>query len=129
MAWGRMKCVACGHVFDAYVAELQAQRKLLGPVGEPIRHFDYFAMMSGSGASIRCPKCQQRQRMAFWPFIPLVCSMVVLWTVGITMMMALISEIIPTDVVAPLPWIVGACFAISLVYAIIAHSIAKPIRC
>lgn len=129
MAWGRMECVGCGHVFDAYTAELQDQRRQLGPVGEPTTHIGDYYYFTGRDPIPHCPECNLAQRMAVWPFVPLICSFALVWLAGMTMLVITFSDKIPDELAAPLPWIVGLCFAGSLVYAIIAHSIAKPIRC
>jgi len=124
-----MTCVGCGHLFDAYVAELQDQRRQLGSIGEPVKHIGDYQYYTGRDPIPHCPECNTAQRMAVWPFIPLICSFAALWLAGMTMMVILLSEKIPDEFAAPLPWITGLGFAASLVYAIIAHSIAKPIRC
>ncbi len=129
MAWGRIRCISCDHVFDASVAELQDARRLLGPVGEPIAHIGDYYNYTGRDPIPHCPECNLAQRMAFWPFIPLVCSFALGWLTGMAVLITLLSDKIPDWIVAPLLWITGGLFVASLAYAIIAHSIAKPIRC
>lgn len=124
-----MECVGCGHVFDAYTAELQDQRRQLGPVGEPTTQIGDYYYFTGRDPIPHCPECNLAKRMAVWPFVPLICSFALVWLAGMTMLVITFSDKIPDELAAPLPWIVGLCFAGSLVYAIIAHSIAKPIRC
>ncbi|MFY0637494.1 hypothetical protein [Maricaulis maris] len=87
------------------------------------------AQYTGSHPIPRCPECNVRQRMAFWPFMPIACSFFLTWLAGMVMMIASIPDKIPAEVVAPFLWFAGGCFVVSVMFAIVFHSIAKPIRC
>jgi DNA-directed RNA polymerase subunit RPC12/RpoP len=129
MAWGRIKCLDCGHSFDSEAEALKAMRKIQGPVGGPVQPFLWHTEITAVDPSPRCPRCNLAQRDARWPAAFVLVPLFFVWLATLAALVAGASEKIPLAAVMPFLWVSGGLSAAGLVATIVFYSIAKPIRC
>ncbi|MEP3072131.1 hypothetical protein [Maricaulis sp.] len=129
MSWGTITCLDCGHKFDSETAELKALRKIQGPVGSPAPPFFWHSEISAVDPIPLCPECGLAQREARWPASFLLVPLALLWMTGLAAAVAASSEKVPLSVVMYGVWFSIGLTGAGLVASLVAHAIAKPVRC
>ncbi|MAZ92484.1 MAG: hypothetical protein CMF76_11075 [Maricaulis sp.] len=76
-----------------------------------------------------CPECGLAQREARWPAAFLLVPLALLWMTGLAAAVAASSEKVPLSVVMYGVWFSIGLTGAGLVASLVAHAIAKPVRC
>lgn len=129
MNWSTITCLDCGHTFDADAALDRLETEIWK--AEQNGGFPSFRRptVMGTIQPVQCPECGLRMRAPVWPFSLVLIPFVAFWLLGLSALLANLSDRISLDAVTPYLWTAGLLVLAGIAASLIALQNAKPVRC